>query len=542
MRYSFYLSVSAILIITAFLGGCAVKKMSKQAAQFEAAGMFKEAADLYYQAAMKKPQEVDYRIGLKRSGQIYLDELSAGIAQSYNRGDHKKTVYDYLVMQDFAAKVKRAGIDLNIDYTTQRYYENAKDAYLDKRYESGQRLLIEQNYDEARKVFTEVHRINPDFKDTRSYLNTSTYEPFYQNGTRLFSQGKYMEAYREWDRIATHESNYKDVKVRMQQALAERYKEGTLLLMDEDFNAAALALGDVYNVDRNYQDVSSLYLEARNEPVYRSAKQSLTEGRCRTAYFNFEDILQDAGTYKDVGELQKEALACAQYPIAVYAGAMPNFSKDGNDFESALLEHILRQNNPFVKVYRLDAVNSRIKRTFRNPSGTIDQSQLEALHAQHGIKAVLTLNFSEYRKVDGKLIKKEKTGFERQPVKTTTGETTYHDKKVTYYEYEKTNDLALTMNYQLISTVSGEILLSQRLNGSDDDYLNYAVYDGDQKRLFPASVRNNTYSLDEKNYSGLQQLLRTDARIIPVEKLRDRVFADLTGQIAHSVNTFNPEQ
>jgi len=26
MRYSFYLSVSAILIITAFLGGCAVKK------------------------------------------------------------------------------------------------------------------------------------------------------------------------------------------------------------------------------------------------------------------------------------------------------------------------------------------------------------------------------------------------------------------------------------------------------------------------------------------------------------------------------------
>jgi len=154
MRYSFYLSVSAILIITAFLGGCAVKKMTRQAAQFEAAGMFKEAADLYYQAAMKKPQEVDYRIGLKRTGQVYLDEMSAGIAYSYNRGDHKKTVYDYLLMQEFAAKVKRAGIDLNINYTTQRYYENAKDAFLNERYESGQRFLTEQNYDEARKVFS----------------------------------------------------------------------------------------------------------------------------------------------------------------------------------------------------------------------------------------------------------------------------------------------------------------------------------------------------------------------------------------------------
>jgi len=156
----------------------------------------------------------------------------------------------------------------------------------------------------------------------------------------------------------------------MQQALAERYKEGTLLLMDEDFNAAALALGDVYNVDRKFQDVSILYLEARNEPVYRSAKQSLTEGRCRTAYFNFEDIIQDAGAYKDASELKKKALDCAQYPVAVYAGAMPGNSKDGDNFETALLEQILRQNNPFVKVYRLDAVNSRIKRTFRNPSGS----------------------------------------------------------------------------------------------------------------------------------------------------------------------------
>jgi len=144
--------------------------------------------------------------------------------------------------------------------------------------------------------------------------------------------------------------------------------------------------------------------------------------------------------------------------------------------------------------------------------------------------------------VDGKLIKKEKTGFERQPVKTTTGETTYHDKKVTYYQYEKTNEVSLTMYYQLISTVNGEILLSQRLNGSDHDNLNYAVYDGDQKRLYPATLRGNTFSLNEKNYSGLQRLLRTDARITPVDKLRDRVFSDLTGQIAQSINNFNPEQ
>lgn len=531
-----------LVVVMALAGGCTVKRMARQAGDFEAAGMFREAADLYYQAVLKKPNAVDFRIGLRRSGQLYVEDLSSGIAGAYSRGDYRKTVYDYVALQEFVNRVKRAGIELDVDYSTRRMYENATANYLNERYETGQRLIGENNFEEARRVFTEIHRLDPDFRDTRSYLTTATHEPVYQNGIRLFGQKRYMEAYREWERIASANQGYRDVKQLMQQALAERYKEGTLMLMEENFDAAAKALGDVFRVNANYEDVRVQYLEARNEPVYRRAKESLAAGRCRTAYYSFEDILTDAGEYKDVRKLQAEAFVCAQFPVAVLTGAIPGNRADGAEFETTLLERILREQNPFVTVHRISGLSMRSGRPFSISSGTPDQSQLRELQSRHGIKAVLVINFSDYRKVDGRLEKTEKTGFERQPVRSTTGETTYHDRKVTYLEYQKTNEVVVAMSYQLISTDNGRVLISQRLNGNESDHLHYAVYDGDQQRLYPAIERNNVFSVDDRNYSNLQRLLRADARIIPADKLRDRVFSDITGQIARAVNNFNPEK
>jgi hypothetical protein len=509
----------SFIIFTA-ISGCTLKKMAKQAGQYEAAGMFREAADLYYQAALKKPQVVEYKTGLKRSGQIYLEDMAAGVNVAYNRGDYKKAVYDFLSMQEFAARVKRTGINLDIDYSTERIYENAREQYLTERYEQGQKLILEQNFNDARLIFSEIHNINPDFKDTKSYLNTATLEPMYQSGVTFYSQRKYMDAYREWEKVSARDPNYKDAKSLMQQALSERYKEGTLLLMDENFDAAAKALGDVYRINSGFLDVRSQYFEARNEPVYRRSKQNLNSGKCRTAYFGFEDIINDAGDYKDSRTLKDQALACAQYPVVVQMGNMPNHSSDAVEFENLLIDNLLRLNDPFLKIHKMSALNSRSgKSLFKNPN-SIDRAQLQELRDRNKIEAVLVLNFSEYNKIDGKVEKFTKTGFERQAVKLTTGETTYYDKKVTYTEYLKNNQASLALTYQLISTLTGEVLLSQKLTGNESDKMHYADYNGERKNLYPASLRNDTYSIDERNYSSLQSLLKSEARIVPVDKLQ----------------------
>lgn len=521
---------------------CVVKKMGNQAAEYEAAGMFKEAADLYYKASIKKPQEVTYKAGLKRSGQLYLEELAQSVSQAYNRGDHYKAVYDYLSMLEFKNMVRYAGIDLNIDYSTQRIYENAREIYLSERYELGQKLIGEKNFDEAKRVFTEIHDIQPEFKDTRSYLNTATMEPLYASGSSFFSQRRYMDAYREWEKISLRDPSYKDVKTLMQQALNERYKEGTLLLMDENFDAAATALGDVYRVNPNFQDVKSQYFEARNEPVYRRANSDLIAGKCRTAWFGFDNVLNDAGNYKDASSLRDKALGCAQYSVAVHSGKMPNYAGDATEFENAMIDDILKKNDRFLKIHKLSAVNSTAAGAIKPGTTTPDRAMLKELHDRNGIKAVLILSFSEYQKVDGKLEKYQRTGFERKKVKTPTGEMVNQDKRVSYVEYQKNNSASLSMSYQLISTRTGEILLSQRLNSSESDKMHYAAYDGDARSLYPAIQNNNGYFIDERNYSSLQSLLRSDSGITPVDKLRDKLFSDLSGQIATALNNFNPEK
>lgn len=531
-----------LFLAGSLLVGCVVKKMGNQAQQYESAGMFKEAADLYYKASIKKPNEVTYKAGLKRSGQLYLEELAQSVNQAYNRGDYYKAVYDYLSMLEFKNMVKYAGIDLNIDYSTQRNYENARELYLTERYEQGQKLIGEKNFEEAKRVFTEIHKIQPDFKDTRSYLNTATLEPLYTNGSSFFSQRRYMDAYREWEKISLRDPNYKDVKVLMQQALNEQYKEGTLLLMDENFDAAATALGDVYRVNPGFQDVKIQYFEARNEPVYRRANDDLRAARCRSAWYGFDNVLKDAGNYKEAALLREKALACAQYPVAVHSGKMPNYSGDAAEFENAMIDNILKKNDRFLKIHKLSAVNSTLAGFIKPGSTSPDRAMLKELHDRNGIKGLLILTFSEYQKVDGKLEKYQRTGFERQKVKTPSGETVNQDKRVNYTEYQKNNFASISMSYQLISTQTGEILLSQRLSSSESDKMHYASYEGDARSLYPSIQSNNSYVIDERNYSSLQSLLRSDSGITPVDKLRDKLFTDLSGQIAAALNNFNPEK
>jgi len=530
-----------IFILLLMAAGCTVKKLAKQAVQFEQAGMFKDAAGLYLQALALKPGAFEYKTGLKRTGQLYLDESVAAITSAYNRNDYQTTIYGYRSMQDFASTVRSAGVDLDFDYSTERMYEKACEVYLSERYELGQKLLNEQSFGEAEKVFSEIHSIQPEYKDTRNYLLTSTLEPLYQKGSNHFSRRNFMNAYKEWEKVYQKNPDYKDVKMRMQEALDERYKEGTLWLIEEDFDAAAAALGEVYQIAPDYPDVKARYMEARNEPIYRTSKENLKTGKCRTAYFGFESIIKDAGNYKETKVLKDEALNCAQFPVAVLVGAMPQHNADAAEFEAALTNRLLSYNDPFLKIHQFPDMNSKFFQAVAS-SRSPDRKKLKELTDTYGIKAILMISFAEYEKNEGKLQKFSRTGFERQPVRKTNGETSYYDHQVSYTEYLKQNKASLEMSYQLVSAANGQILLSQRLTGNKEDQTNYATYQGNQKNLYPAKEINNTYSIDLKNYHSLQKLLKSDDRIQSADQLRDDLFEDLSKKIAKAVIEFNPEK
>lgn len=532
-----------ILLIALFLvSGCAVKKMVKQAEQYEAAGMFKEASDMYYQALQKKPTKADYKIALKRTGQMYYEELATEAKNSFSRGDYKETVYNFLEAEELISKVERTGVSIKSDPAMKRYFEDAKDRYLEDRYEAGQRQISDQEFDEAKTIFKEIYNIDPDYKDTRTYLNQATFEPIYRNGSQLFAEGRFMDAWYKWDEIYSQEKNYKDVKDRMDQALNERYKEGSVLLMNEDFENAENALGDVYTVNPQFKDVKVQYIEARNEPIYRQAKSNVEKGKCRTAYFEYDQILDDAGTYKDSKTLQAEALKCAEYPIAVYSRPVKHYAAEAIRFEEATVNSLVNRNNIFLKVFDLTSINRRLENRLMNGNGELDDAALRELQRNDNIKAVLILEYKDFVKREGQLKKEKRTGFERQVIKNTEGESSIYDKKISYSEYSKENRVALTVSYKLVSTLNGEILLSDSFSESEKDDINYATYSGDKNKLYPGKNNKGTWSVNDSGYRKLQSLLNANTDIKSVEYLQRQLFKELSGQVAKDINNFNPEK
>jgi tetratricopeptide (TPR) repeat protein len=542
MKHSYLYLLIALGAIAIAMASCKVKKLTKQAQQYEAAGMYRQAADSYLSALERKSDKPELSIGLRRTGQLYLDELSAQGRSAFQRNEFRETVYSYLSANDMINKLEGTGIKLRVDPALERCYQDAKNNYLQERYDAGLRLITDQNFKDAKDVFEEIAKIDADYRDTRSYLNEATLEPLYRDGTKLYSEGKYMEAYRKWDLVCKKDAGYKDTKARMEQALSDRYNQGALLLMQENFDQAALALGDVHSVNPNYREVHVQYIEARNEPIYRRANQEMLTGKCRSAYYDFDQIIKDAATYKDASVLRDNALQCATYPVAVYSSSIRNQSGESVRIKNTLIENLLARNNIFLKIYDLSALDAQANERIISKSGQIDNQTMKNLASAKKIKAVLFLDFENYKKDKGDLTSNKMTGFERQTIKKADGTTQIHDQKVKYTSLSQTNSASLKINYRLVSAATGEILLSDAVWNTRTDQTSYATYEGNKSNLYPAKNISGTWVLDDNGHNNLQKLLRNDDKIKSVETLQSELYNELTTDIAMKINNFDPEK
>lgn len=544
MQQIFTFKKLSLIFLAFLLIGCSVSKRAlKRGSKEEALGRFREASEIYYAAIIRRPSDNDLKNAFQRSGKKFLDDMSISMSQNFARNEFRRVVYDFGSATSFIERAKNINVDFQVDYSTQRVYENALDKYLEQEYEEGLRLVYSQRFDEAKRKFTEVSKFNPNYKETSFYLNKSANEPLYVAGTNFFNQGRFIDAYNQWSQIVVKDPNYKDVKDRMEQALNERYREGTVFLMNEDFTMAQQALGDVLRVNPSFRDVRTLHIEAVNEPIFRRGNLNLTSGRCRTAYFEFDEIIANTdGNYKNVISLKNEALECAQYPIVVQTVNIPNNRRESEMFEDIIIEQILNANSPFVQVMQIDRRSSA-----RGIVGAINQllnpTETSNLQEQFpGAKAVLRVDVSNFQKTNGQLRSTNNSALEKRVSRSETGQstTTYH--KVNYQEFNQVNAANISLTYQLISVENGQVLLRQRITDSEIDELNYANYNGNVENLFPIRVLNGQEQIDNVRYSQLQNMFKTNRNITPANILGQNLLNKTGNNIARNIVNFNPDR
>lgn len=199
-----------VLVMASFLLGCAATRYAKRAAEFEAAGLYKDASEFYYKSVLKNQNKVETKLGLQRTGQFVLNEQLSTFSRYYKNNENQDAVYSYLEAQAFYDKLQSVNVTLNFSDQYHVQYKEMKDSYVSGRYVEGSEKLNREEFEAAAEIFGEIITIQDDYKNVKELHAEAVYEPIYRSAIRTMELSKYRAAYWLFNGILTEVESYKN--------------------------------------------------------------------------------------------------------------------------------------------------------------------------------------------------------------------------------------------------------------------------------------------------------------------------------------------
>lgn len=341
---------------------------------------------------------------------------------------------------------------------------------------------------------------------------------------------------------------FKDAKAKYVEKI---YNEAQLLLEDEKFKQSEDLLAEVKQLEPGYGNSEELMKVSKSEPLYRQGKEFFSTGMYRKSYANFDQIIRTQGAYKDSKELRDEALAKGMVTISLNKiGNKTNYENIQVIVESKIKTSLNNLKNPFVKVIDNQNTNQLIQEQQRglNQGSDIQVGKILAAKAIFD-GSLMSLNINE-----GRLVKLDKRGFIKEEYTTkdpVTGEVkkNYRYNKVTYTEYTQKNQITSSFQYQLTSTESSAIMVSDAMDINASDEIHYIIFDGNGSHLVPGywehidrDSPNDKINDSSADIDNLKGLLKSSRTIKSIETLKSEIFDGIAARVAAKINSYNPEE
>lgn len=216
MKQSYLFLILAPLI---FFACNPSRSLTKKGKKLETAGMYREAANYYYDAVRYNNRNIDAQIGLKNTGQKVLNDYFEEFFRSNSTDKFKEAVYAYRNADKYFKDLSNMGVYLKWDDHYKNDYQEALSKYLDIQYTEGLELLKKDDFAGSEKCFKEVSSFDPAYKDVKSLKETATLEPLYRSGSDYMEQKKYVKAYDQFTKICTYTCKYKNTEKLRAEAL-----------------------------------------------------------------------------------------------------------------------------------------------------------------------------------------------------------------------------------------------------------------------------------------------------------------------------------
>lgn len=272
----------------------------------------------------------------------------------------------------------------------------------------------------------------------------------------------------------------------------------------------------------------------------------------RKAFANLDKIVKEFTNYKDSRDLRDEALQKATITIKVTDFKSTTYNTDNiaKSVQAEVVSKLNALNSPFIKVIDIQSTDRIIEEQQRS---VITGSELEIGRLMVA-KALLIGEVSVLEMTQGKLNKTEKRGYIREETKTKdpkTGEekvnVTY--RKVIYWVYNQKNSVSLALKFQLTSTETGTVMVSDYIRSNQADEIFYAAFDGPTSKLVPgywekinADSPKDVVNDNQSDVLNLQKLLKAKREIASIKNLTSKAIEEIAMRAAQKINQYNPEE
>ena len=418
-------------------------------------------------------------------------------------------------------------------------------------------------YEEAADYYFEALIKNPDhvpakigIKETGERVLNAYLERFF----KAYAAGedrKAVYAYREArafhekishfvnvDFPSYRERDYQEVEARY---LDARYQRAQALLDSNAYEAGRSVLDEILSIKSDYRDAASLRAFAEAEPAYRVALSAYRDGRYREAYRGFSRVRTMAPDYKDVRRLMDLSLDKAALTIALLPFESPERVKSMRSLMHAqILDAFAQLDEPLLRIIDRKNTEELLREQKLALSGMVDEATAAQAGQLVGARAVFTGKIISYE------VEKKRPEVQTQPgwkavrvrYRTEAGKTAYRTeyRKTQYREVRQSQVLAMSFQFQLIDSETGEVLLTRLLQEENRDEVSYADYEGDKEVLYPGFWKSMNVRTDAdkvmnsaSSKSRLDQKLSARRRLRSEAQLREQLTDRIARQVAHAV-------
>lgn len=335
-----------------------------------------------------------------------------------------------------------------------------------------------------------------------------------------------------------------------------KFDEANNLISEDKFDGANAIFQEIEKIEPGFegQDFEALKEMALLEPYYRRGSKHLNNDKFRRAYAEFKFIDSKNPDYKDAKFKLRDALEKGQYTIGLLK--FENLSRDKSVSEyisSELTDNILKSSNPFVKLIDRSNMDRIVKEQMMNMNGVTNGSIAIQAGELIGAKALLIGTVLKVTKQSISPRSKKVKAYSSYEVKKydAAKDRTYYEtkyKKTSYTQYDGSNSVKVSFKFQLISSETGQILLSDIIEKSGKSEVSYARYKGNHKNLVPGDWKhqNSASTSDEVITSSsarrrLRNKFSANTKLLTVSEIQGGLQTQISKQAANTILKFNPE-